>query len=359
VRILHLTTELTVAGAERIVCTLARAQRDAGHLVEVAGLREGHPSRASVRDTLAATGIPVHSIDLAPSWKLWRLNGLRSLVAASRPDIVHAHLYHANVSTSLLPRTDGRPRLVWTHHDVIENLAETRQHVYRTVWRRPDAHVFVSGAVRDSFVRVMGEAHRHLVIANGIDASQFATDSPSRDRAERRGIRYGFVGRLEAVKGLDLLLHAFRDARVTDPDTELHVAGGGPDRERLERLADDLGVSAAVMWHGHVDDPGAFLADIDVSVIPSRSEGFGLSLLEALATGVPTAAFDLPALREVGGATVAWAKPGDVTALADAMRRAKETGTRDERRACALEYSEARMLDGYASLYETLLAPAS
>ena len=146
------------------------------------------------------------------------------------------------------------------------------------------------------------------------------------------------VGRLEEVKGHDVLVEAF--ARVQDrvPDAQLLIVGDGSRRGALQDMVADLGVGESVRFEGGLD-PGAVrdrLREADVFALPSRSEGLSNALLEALATGVPAVASGVGGIPEVlgqgGGVMV---PPEDAAALAGAL--ADLLADRDRRRALARE----------------------
>jgi glycosyltransferase involved in cell wall biosynthesis len=108
-----------------------------------------------------------------------------------------------------------------------------------------------------------------------------------------------------------------------------------------------------------VADVSGFLGSLNVFVMPSRREGFGMTMLEALAAGLPVVASDLPVLREVGGEVVRWAAPGDPASLAQALRTIPEDAWSDDavaaRRERAEIFSVDRMVEAYLALYAEIL----
>jgi glycogen synthase len=137
----------------------------------------------------------------------------------------------------------------------------------------------------------------------------------------RRDILY--LGRLEVYqKGLDLLFEAFAKI-VDDIPQQLVVAGDGPDRDTVESLAREFGVSDRVQFAGWIppEDRFKWLSGADFIAMPSRYESFGMVAAEALAVETPVVAFDIPCLRELVGSDVGAIVPeGDVDALARAVR---------------------------------------
>ncbi|MBM7789935.1 glycosyltransferase involved in cell wall biosynthesis/O-antigen/teichoic acid export membrane protein [Tenggerimyces flavus] len=162
-----------------------------------------------------------------------------------------------------------------------------------------------------SLERFAARVHRHVVTVSEVMAHRPHVRSPRAmgsgvdERAfastPRQGEDVVYVGRLDlAQKGVDLLLRAY--ARVADRlSGALVIAGTGPDRAELERLADELGMADRVRFLGWVDGPAKFelLAGARVVAVPSRFEPFGTVAIEALAVGSVVVAFDLDRLRDV------------------------------------------------------------
>ena len=135
-----------------------------------------------------------------------------------------------------------------------------------------------------------------------------------------------FLARLDPVKGIELLLDAFRIVRAANPQVVLAIAGSGAPGYRLAlgARAVQLGIAADVIWTGFLDRTAKTqaLADADVFVVPSQSESFGLAAVEALAAGVPTVMTDGVGIAdEVASNGAGLVVPADSRALADAIER--------------------------------------
>ncbi|MCX5382463.1 glycosyltransferase [Streptomyces sp. NBC_00083] len=127
------------------------------------------------------------------------------------------------------------------------------------------------------------------------------------------------IGRLHEEKGTDLLLDAWAGVAPLHPGWTLRIYGSGSDEETLRRQCTALGLDGSVEWMGRTDDPAGALRDGAVFTLASRGEGFPLSLLEAMATGVPCVAFDVaPGIREIirDGEDGLLAPPGDTLLFA-------------------------------------------
>ncbi len=132
-----------------------------------------------------------------------------------------------------------------------------------------------------------------------------------------------FVGRLEHVKGPDLALEAFAFIAKAEPAARLVFAGEGALREALQHRATALGLTDRVEFLGYVSDPASRLAEAAVVIVPSRNEGFGHALLEALAAGRPVVAAAVGGVPDLlrDGSNGLLVPPEDPDALARAVLR--------------------------------------
>jgi glycosyltransferase involved in cell wall biosynthesis len=216
------------------------------------------------------------------------------------------------------------PRAVITHHigpllyaGSAARLARVPRlaHVERDVWHfdaprrrtlaqlavnilRPDYVALSQGAAAHQ--RKLLGINRVTVIPNGVDVTHFAPGDPGAAR-RKFGLApdhrwMGSAGRLETVKGHDVLIEAF--AQLPDQNLRLAIAGDGSRRQALEQLAATRGVADRVRFLGHCTDIAALLPAFDLFCLPSRAEGLPLSVLEAQAAGVPVVASDVGAVRE-------------------------------------------------------------
>jgi glycosyltransferase involved in cell wall biosynthesis len=167
------------------------------------------------------------------------------------------------------------------------------------------------------------------------------------------------VGRLVHQKNHALAIEAL--AHV--PDTVLAIVGGGPLRERLERVADEFGVRERVVFAGVRSDARALMGAADAVVLPSRWEGLPLTGLEALAAGTPLVATAVRGIQElvVDGESALVVPPDDARALARAVERALDDRALAERLRrngleVAIAHSEEAMVAAYHRLYAELLA---
>lgn len=170
------------------------------------------------------------------------------------------------------------------------------------------------------------------------------------------------LGRLSFEKGYDLLLTAWSLVAPRHPDWTLRLFGSGPEADNLRKQAAELGVSGSVEFPGQTADIEGALRDASVFALASRAEGFPMSLLEAMAMGLPCAAFDCaPGVREIvdDGGNGFLLTPGNTAGLADALERLitdrdlRET-LGDQARVDVQQFSADAILDRWESVFQHL-----
>jgi glycosyltransferase involved in cell wall biosynthesis len=165
---------------------------------------------------------------------------------------------------------------------------------------------------------------RIVVIYNGVDPTPFATARPALRREYRlppRATVIGFVGQLDERKGIHYLLPAFRQVHRRHPEAVLLMVGEGPLRQWIVNTVRDYGLEDAVILAGFRDDIPAVMRSLDMLVLPSLWEGFGIVLIEAMAAGKPVVSTAVSSMPEivVDGTTGLLVPPADAEALAHAL----------------------------------------
>jgi glycosyltransferase involved in cell wall biosynthesis len=282
-------------------------------------------------------------------------------------DVVHAHSSKAGFLTRFAAALRGRAdRVVFTPHGwSFWAAAGSERRMYlaleRLAARWCHRLVAVSHAEESAGLAArVGRPEQYRVIPNGIDLMRFS-GSPHPHAG-----RILFVGRLAKPKRADLVLEALRAVREVHPETTLDVVGDGPLRPALEKLATRLGLRDHTRFLGARVDLPEILARACCLVLASDYEGCPLSVLEAMAAGVPVVATSAGGIPElvVDGETGLLAPPGDVAGLARALgtlvssrERARELGERGRQRARAL-YSRERMVRETCLLYAEISGAA-
>lgn len=307
-RVLTIINDLTLGGAQRALLGQTTALARAGWRPEVASLElvpQGELGRA-----FAAAQIPVHRLRRPGETRLAIGPRLLVLLARHRPDLVHTHLAAAGVAGRLAAHRHGVRGIVTTLHNLTD-WEEKRSHPLRWLDRRTlplaDAIVTVSDAIRQALAAALPAlAPRAVTVRNGVDLSAFGGATAGDREPARAVLGYargdfvvGAVARLDPRKGIDTLIEAAAIARPACPALKLLLVGDGPERPHLAALARAHGIASRVHWAGHQADARPYLAAMDLFAAPSRTEGFGLAIIEALAAGLPVAGSRVGGIPEV------------------------------------------------------------
>jgi glycosyltransferase involved in cell wall biosynthesis len=331
VRILHLSSARALGGGERHLADLANALAMRGHDVHVA-LAPHSPLRAELsalpEENLVT--IPLRNALDVPS-----AHALARVVRRREIEIVHAHMARDYPLASYATRRSTLPRLVITRH-VLFPLSRlhtwTLSHVARII--------AVSRAVaRTLEAQRIFPSQKISIIPNGIDTARFEVAARSFDReAFRRSlglgagrVLVGTIGELNRLKGHEEFLRAARLLAGRFPATDFIIAGEdrsrtGEHRASVEKLIVQFGLQTRVHLTGWLDDVAPLLGALDLFVSASRTESFGLAMVEAMASGTPVVATATEGAREIveDGASGLIVPIGDVEALAAAIARMLE-----------------------------------
>jgi glycosyltransferase involved in cell wall biosynthesis len=340
-------TELMASGAGggaqvHVQSLVERLDRDRFD-VEVVTLSDG-PAVRRIR----ATGTPIHVVDYIDDDVA--LSRLVDLLQARPPDVLHNHMFRAEVlgtrAAELLPEIDlAKPFVVSTIHS-----SRIRSEEDRTLLRRltpqMDLLIAVSRAIVAKLIAEGRTPARIELIYNGVDLQRYEFTEACCTLPEEYGFAegtplVGVVARLEPEKGHPTLLEAWPAVLSEIPEARLLVIGEGSQRANLEAQAESLGLlgeqcsgdkcvgtrgarpGAKVVFTGLRDDVPAVTAALDVAVLPSYREAQGLAILEAMALRRPVVATKVGGVPEMieSGRTGLLVPPRDAQALASAISR--------------------------------------
>ncbi|MGE5230772.1 MAG: glycosyltransferase [Deltaproteobacteria bacterium] len=365
-RVLHLIDHLGAGGAQTSLIDLVEART--GTVEPIVWSLSGRVL-ADHRQRLAQAGAPAEVFGVAPAHPA-ALPRLRRRLAETRPHLVHAYLEFSStlgVAAALSLGATAPLVVIQLVNDLFSRPRWARA-AGRLFAARVAGYVAVSPGVRRSAVQAYrGRPRRIAVIPPGIDLRRFDRRrvDPARVADFRQGASrvVGTVGRLADQKALHVLLDAAPRLLADHPGTRLLIVGDGPLRPALERRARQLGVEGAVVFAGHQADVVPAYAAMDVFVLPSRYEGFGIVFLEAMAVGVPVVGTRVVGSEDavVDGVTGLLVPCDDAPALAVAVLRLfSDTGLKtrlcaEAARKVARDHTREEMAVRTESFYRELL----
>ena len=360
-RVLALIDTASVSGPGRQLAALAVALRGEGVTLRVALFhRVGRPVPAYVA-YLAAAGVDHVVVPERGPADRAALAAVRALIAGWRPDVVQTHSYKTTAMAWLLRRGGARwPWIAFFHGATTEDW-KVRAYHWLDARLMPAADRLVV-MTRAHLPRFAAAGDRAQVLYNA--AIPLPADGPPTSVAAHRrpgAPLVGVVGRLSSEKGVDVFLDALAALARRGVAVDAVLAGDGPERAALERQRDALGLADRVHFLGPVRDVASLYPQLDLVVLPSRSEGLPNVLLEALRADVPVVATRVGAVPEVlddaplAGLTV---PPTDAAALAGAIVRALPLGAdpaaRAARAVVAGRFSLERRVQAHLALYDAV-----
>ena len=324
-KVTHLITTIERGGAEKQLLTLASKQVQSGLKVEVIFLK----GKSDLKNEFEESGVKVNNLLAGKSFL--KQIFLLSTYLRKNPSPIHAHLPQSELLAAIVitkkyfvfsrhnsePFWPGGPR-------IISNALS------KYVCKRASQGIAISNAVRSYLIK-RGE------IPNGytIDVVYYGFQKDISINSESLSLvtnymtgknsnyNIGTIGRLVPQKDYPTLLSAFSNVLESVPGIELYVVGEGYLQKDLIKLSNSLGINDKVHWVGKTEYIKEFLSKIDLFILPSKYEGFGLVLLEAMVAKKPIIAANNSAIPEVLGKTYeGFFSTGDVNALAQQIKTA-------------------------------------
>jgi glycosyltransferase involved in cell wall biosynthesis len=362
-----------MGGVETAVITLANALVHGGCAVSIVEIApEGRPARTLPNGvdvyTVAASVYP--KLDRPRSWASFARSAIQfhSVLKRFQPDIVHVHYPIAQCLPVVANCWFSHNwKLVVTVHGSDIRFAPVQELRIRPwqqrLFRIADALSAVNPALlENAATRYDGFRVKFRVIPNGVGPQWFLL--PPTTTLPQNYVLY--AGRLHPVKGVDILLHAWKSVSAEMPDLKLWIVGDGPERQNLFSLAADLGLTSTVQFLGTKDkkDLPLLYRNAAVVVLPSRAEGLPIGLLEAGASGALSVATRIPGNSEiiehgVNGILVPPESPEELAkGLLQTLRMPPEflATMRDAaRETVRRRFSEEKVVSEYLDVYRSLL----
>ena len=373
-RVMHVFGGRVRSGVETSILTLAGGQRQGLGEVVLVPLAEG-AFTGEARDL----GFTVAPLNKKRRYDVFSIPRLARIIKQHRIDILHSHAVNGSFYACPAGRLAGvRGQVCHFHAPTTESLEDVyrwklprvaayRYHLWLTRWCQ--RVITVNPALRRDLIRRGAPPEKVVFIPNALDPDDY-----DHTRAARRALRdelglppevsvVGAVARLSAFKNFPLLLRAAKRLLDAREPVCFVLAGDGPDRPMLEKMAAELGIARDVHFLGWRKDVSRVLSGFDVFVLSSSSEGFGLSMMEAMATGLPIVATDVdgPRVLVEHGETGLLVPSGDAGRMAEAIRslvhdkdRARRFGQAGRART-ERDFTEDRLIESVENVYASIL----
>ncbi len=349
----HISFSLQMGGSERLLVEFARhADREKYRLGFISLTDRGRPA-----EDIERSGWPVQCLGKPPGFRLRTVLQLARLLRSEKISVVHTHNSGAMIYGALAARVARTGAVIHTRHG--QRFGASRGQTLRFAWiaRLVDRVVGVSEDTSRQCVSEGISAKRVRMIRNGIDLTRFV---PTEHPADGPAV---LVARLAPEKDLPNLMRASSILVRQDPSFRLLIAGSGPCMEETRQSIEQLNLAGHVELLGERDDIPAILARSSLLVLPSRTEGISLTLLEAMACALPVVATRAGGNVEVvqdeqTGLLVPVGDPEQLAAAIQRLRRdpgeARRFGAAGRSRVES-EFNVVRMVRDYEKLYEEVL----
>ncbi len=307
-RAVHVIKAKGIAGAERHLLDLLPGLRAHGVDPHVLLLAEPNHTADTMEAAIREINVPVERLVIYRHFEPAMFRMLHDAFIRLQPQIVHTHLMHGDVHGIPAAKWAQVPAILSTRHD--DDPVRKRQPlrtVYGGLWRLTDAGIAISEAIKRFCIEVEHAPPRKVhVIYHGmaIPKLELSHEQARRELVKELGLPdettfVGMVCRLMDAKGIPDALDAFSQVQDAFPSVHFVIGGEGPLRSEIEAQIRELGLSKRVHLLGWREHPLPVIAALDVLLMPSTREGFGITLLEAMALAVPIIGSTASAIPEV------------------------------------------------------------
>lgn len=320
-KILHVITSLGLGGAENLLLSYLKNLDKNKFSFYVCCLRD-KPDDLSFEISEYAQII---NLKMKSKFNPLVVFRLLKVIKRIKPEIIHSHLFQARIYTTFAHLLYRRGVLITHKHSIVN---PRKHHIFMLL--ELVAIMFnkkviaISESVKQSLCKYeFIPREKIFVLTNSIDYLKFNEASKNKTYLIDKSIVIGTVGRVEREKGINYLLLAMEIILKQHPYAKLEIIGDGSRFNELKSLAEKIGISNSVIFFGKLVNTIPNYGRMDVFVLPSILEGFGLVLLEAMAAGIPVVATNVHGIKEVvvDGKSGILVPPKNPEAIAQAVTR--------------------------------------
>jgi glycosyltransferase involved in cell wall biosynthesis len=369
-RVLEFICPAGFYGAERWIIALAKGCQAFPQIsCELAVTKEGS-APLEVCQHFENMGLQTHEIPLSNRFDLSAITKLTKLIETQQIDIIHTHGYKSDIIGLLAARRAGIPAVCTPHG--FENARDWKLKLYLWLGGLTFRHFSKVSPLSPQIAQDLRTQYRVpeekiYPILNGVDLTEVAQIRDTINKETNECFVVGYIGQLISRKNVDDLLRAFAIFVGERPKSELHLIGDGEEKEHLQKLASDLGVTEKVKFMGFRDDRLLCLRQFDVFAMTSSLEGIPRCLMESMAMEVPMTAFNIPGVDQVirHGKSGLSCSFGDCSGLARLWMQIQDNPdtmralVKKARVVVDTEFSAQRMAREYITLFEALTGHAA
>ena len=372
-KILHLIDSGGLYGAEKMLLSLVAGQVEQGLYPMILSAGEPEVGEKPLEAEARRLGLPVTTWRMKPGINLREASRIIQWALQEGYDLLHSHGYKFNVLVGIWPARMRLP-LVTTLHGYVHAPRFSKMWLYELLDRfmlfRTQAVVLVNEGMKAELGRALRGAGRVHVIPNGVDVSNIEAcaraDLPAEITSflqDHSPVVLG-VGRLSGEKGFDRLIEAFAVLRKQHVEAGLLIVGEGKLRKELEALVRRHSLERSVLMPGYYENVPALMARSSALAIPSRTEGLPITILEAMATGLPIIASAVGAIPKAldhgrGGIVIEELDAQRLAiGLCECFSNTPEANLKAERAIDKVQkdYSSSAMTREYTRIYQKVIA---
>jgi L-malate glycosyltransferase len=366
-RVLQVVLSLTPGGTEALVVEICRRLAPEFGVAVCCLDNEGEWAA-----DLQARGVEVKALRRRPGFRPLVGHAIAQFAEERQIDVLHCHQYSPFVYGRFAAIWNRRLKIIYTEHGRLSDARPSWKRRLVNPWlsRFDGSIVAVSHELRDFMIEARFPSDRVEVVHNGVEPATVPSAADRRRARQQLGLDdrafvVATVARLDPVKDLMTLFEAFAKVRLRVPSAQLLVVGDGPEGDRLAARAAQADLAGSVHMTGYRSDVRALLPAADVYTSSSISEGVSITILEAMAAGIPVVATSVGGTPEVlpeesaGGILVPCRDPERLASAIASLaldQRQRAVMAAAGRRRLESQFTIDRMVDDYARMYRGLVA---
>jgi len=362
-KILHLRSSGGFYGAERVILGLVQQLNGLGCENHVVCIKNSKNPHVELIDKAAEAGIMAGSVECKGVFDRRTVKDIKAYILDHGIQILHCHDYKATVF-GLLASRGLRLKRIATNHlwDKINFKLWVYERMEGVLYNFFDRVVCVSDPIAKTVRPFVLNKKKVQVIPNGIDVKNFSVERKAQSVEEKPDFMIGIVGRLVPQKGHRVFINVMKKLHDEFPNLKCIFVGEGFERENLESLIQNAGLTQTIKIVGEQPDMPSVYAALDMLVMPSLEEGLPMVLLEAMSAGLPVVATRVGAIPSVveNGINGMLVDPNDsdglYLAIKDVLSNPEKMNqfSAAAKRTVELQYSSGVMASKYLDVYRNL-----